>query len=139
MKICIDCEVEKELDRFPLRGPDGARHNQCKECQRIKARAHYKNNRKSYLDRIKPEQRELRAWLFEQKVGPCQDCGGQFKPWQMDFDHRDPVQKTMEVSAMVGKRMSKDRILTEIAKCDLICANCHRDRTYRRQRWDREI
>ena len=60
------------------------------------------------------------------------DCGGRFSPCAMDFDHRDPAQKSAEVTRMVG-RAGTQRILDEVAKCDIVCANCHRLRTYRRR------
>jgi len=50
----------------------------------------------------------------------------------MDFDHRDPSQKRHSVMAMVS-RTGTAAILTEVAKCDVVCANCHRMRTYRRR------
>jgi hypothetical protein len=46
----------------------------------------------------------------------------------MDFDHRDPSQKRARVTAMIG-RAGTARILAEAAKCDIVCANCHRVRT----------
>lgn len=49
----------------------------------------------------------------------------------MDFDHRDPATKQYTVSRMVG-RAGTDAILVEVAKCDIVCANCHRVRTWRR-------
>ena len=61
------------------------------------------------------------------------DCGGRFPPYAMDFDHRDPEAKLFDVAA--GKSMLKNRALleAEVAKCDVICANCHRRRTHARQ------
>lgn len=50
----------------------------------------------------------------------------------MDFDHRDPGLKSYTVSRMVG-RAGIVRIMAEVAKCDIVCANCHRDRTFRRR------
>lgn len=83
---------------------------------------------------MKKQQDELRDWVNALKAEPCMDCGGRFKPWQMDYDHRDGEHKTFDVSAMIGKQYKKEQIQAEIAKCDLVCANCHRDRTHHRQR-----
>jgi hypothetical protein len=63
---------------------------------------------------------------------PCVDCDGRFAPCVMDFDHRDERTKNYTVSRMIG-RAGTAKILAEIAKCDIVCANCHRDRTYRRR------
>jgi hypothetical protein len=63
---------------------------------------------------------------------PCMDCG--FKPAhyaQMHFDHRDPKTKVGNVGNMASSA-SAGRLEAEIAKCDLVCANCHALRTVRR-------
>lgn len=51
----------------------------------------------------------------------------------MHFDHRNPIDKTAAISALVTGG-NRERILEEIKKCDLVCANCHADRTYLRRR-----
>ena len=63
------------------------------------------------------------------KMAPCADCGGTFDPVCMDFDHRPGVTKRFNVST-IG-RHSRSTLLAEIAKCDVVCSNCHRLRTYR--------
>lgn len=67
------------------------------------------------------------ATLAELKSGPCADCGNRFHPVAMDFDHRDPAEKSFQISK--GPK-NLQRVLAEIAKCDLVCANCHRVRTW---------
>ena len=62
----------------------------------------------------------------------CLDCGGRFPFYVMQFDHRDPTEKSFMVSQMISHAGPKT-ILAEAAKCDIVCANCHRDRTYRRR------
>lgn len=61
------------------------------------------------------------------KSVPCADCGGTFDPVCMDFDHRPGEVKSRSVARMVG--YPHDEIRREIAKCDVVCANCHRLRT----------
>lgn len=63
------------------------------------------------------------------KRRPCADCGVQYPPYVMQFDHRDPGVKLFNVSAAPG-RYSTDQVLNEIAKCDVVCANCHAERTF---------
>jgi hypothetical protein len=70
--------------------------------------------------------------LAQLRDRPCADCGAWFSWYVMDFDHRDPSTKRDEVSQMPG-HAGLDRILAEAAKCDIVCANCHRDRTFRRR------
>ena len=70
--------------------------------------------------------------LDELRDVPCHDCGQRSAPYVMQFDHRDPATKTHFVSRMIG-RASTARILAEVAKCDIVCANCHRQRSYTRR------
>lgn len=64
------------------------------------------------------------------KLKPCMDCAEQFPPCAMDFDHRPGENKIAGIGQM--QHWKPSRIIEEIAKCDLICANCHRIRTYDR-------
>ena len=70
-----------------------------------------------------------REYIRSLKSKPCADCGGVFDPVCMDFDHVRGV-KVIQVSRLVGCR--KEKILEEVAKCDIVCSNCHRVRTYNR-------
>ena len=75
-----------------------------------------------------------RAKLLVLKSNSCMDCGRQYPHYCMDFDHREGVTKTACVSRMVTNK-PWHKIASEIAKCDLVCSNCHRIRTHeRRQR-----
>lgn len=47
----------------------------------------------------------------------------------MDFDHLDGSTKLAKVSSLT----SFQQILDEAAKCEVVCANCHRLRTWERQ------
>ena len=68
------------------------------------------------------------AYIHAAKAHPCMDCGLRYPPYVMDFDHRDPTTKHRQVSEM--STWSLESIQTEIDKCDLVCANCHRERTW---------
>jgi hypothetical protein len=63
---------------------------------------------------------------------PCMDCGESFPFYVLDYDHRPDVEKKGEIAKMVSGTYTWEKILEEIAKCDLICANCHRKRTWLR-------
>lgn len=63
---------------------------------------------------------------------PCADCGESFPTCVMEFDHRDPTQKRGLITQMAG-RVRIATLLEEIAKCDIVCCNCHRDRSFRRR------
>ena len=59
------------------------------------------------------------------------DCGGSFPPVCMDFDHVRG-EKLFNIGSEARGGVGWERILAEVAKCELVCANCHRIRTYNR-------
>jgi len=65
----------------------------------------------------------------ELKNRPCADCGGRFPPCAMDFDHV-LGEKIDDVSGIRIDTGRWERVLAEIEKCELVCANCHRVRTH---------
>jgi len=71
----------------------------------------------------------FRDWLKELKAKPCVDCGQVYPPEAMDFDHISG-DKVNQVTDMWS--WGRNRVLAEIDKCELVCANCHRERTIRR-------
>jgi hypothetical protein len=85
-----------------------------------------------YLDRKRTNWRRQATILDRCRAVPCSDCGERYPPCAMDFDHRDPSTKRAAVTRMIG-RAGTQRLLDEIAKCDIVCANCHRLRTLRRR------
>ena len=80
-------------------------------------------------DRRKRRNRKNKELVRKLKSQPCADCGREFPWYVMDFDHTG--EKTGEVSSFVFT-YSTDRLLAEVKLCDVVCANCHRERTYRR-------
>jgi len=73
-----------------------------------------------------------RAILDELKRTPCLDCGKTFDPCQMDFDHTGEALKVANISQLAAGPMAD--LVSEIAKCHLVCANCHRIREYTGER-----
>ena len=75
------------------------------------------------------------AWLRSLKTGrPCTDCGHVFDPQVMQWDHLPGFEKVGDISGSWVGRTEKE-ILNEIAKCELVCTNCHAIRTFRRNGW----
>lgn len=63
---------------------------------------------------------------------PCADCG-ESDPVVLDFDHLPGAAKRFEISRAVNaSTRSWPLIESEIAKCEIVCANCHRRRTSER-------
>ena len=61
---------------------------------------------------------------------PCEDCKQRFPPACMDFDHVRG-KKAFTVSDDIAAH-TLDELVEEMEKCDIVCANCHRLRTLRR-------
>jgi hypothetical protein len=96
--------------------------------------AHYQRNKVRYISEARAQKQATVAKMRELKAAsPCADCGGTFPPECMDFDHRDGEAKVADVSKLALNGTWR-KVLIEVEKCDLVCANCHRIRTARRQR-----
>lgn len=94
-----------------------------------KRREHYRNNKQTYLNRVRQREREMREFLAALKSTPCADCEVSYPPFVMDLDHRDPEHKVDTIDKIIHLG-SWRKFYEEIAKCDVVCANCHRVRTY---------
>lgn len=68
------------------------------------------------------------------KDRPCEDCGLRFPPECMDFDHVRG-EKRGDVGRMAMQKGAVITLLAEIAKCEVVCANCHRIRTRVRRQY----
>ena len=94
---------------------------------------YYRRNRDLEIARVRVRQFGTVELLRDLRRVPCADCGGRFKPFQMDFDHRDPSMKSFRITQGSAMLMSTKRLLAEVAKCDIVCVNCHRVRTRNRE------
>jgi hypothetical protein len=83
------------------------------------------------IEKVLERRKELRKWYDGLKDRPCTDCGGSFHPAAMHWDHLPGFEKVANLSRL--KHLgSKRKILEEIKKCELVCANCHAVRTFER-------
>lgn len=88
----------------------------------------YNKWKKPEYKRIKKRKRELRKWFIEYKKKLKCACGE--NDWRcLEFHHKKPKEKFKAVCMMVVLGYSKKRILEEIKKCKVLCANCHRKET----------
>lgn len=106
----------------------------CKRCQQAYQRRHYRRNEQYYVDKARAanvvQQALLYSVIYSTKQVPCAECGRTYAPWIMQFDHiRD---KDDCVSNLVRRGASLARLIAEICKCEVVCANCHAARTYLR-------
>lgn len=87
-----------------------------------------KNQQKEFQKNWKRS--KIRALQALKEGKPCTDCGIAYPHYVMQWDHLPEHKKFKNVNRMFG--YSWHRIIAEIAKCELVCANCHAARTYER-------
>lgn len=135
MKTCTKCKSAKAPQEFNKKkdSKDGLQ-SRCKTC----VSARYHNNKQlaqKYTKRQKLKRRlEYTNRIIEiKKRTSCVDCGNA-NPIVLQFDHVSG-QKFKAITTMVHECYSWDKILEEIHKCELVCANCHQIRTFNRNGW----
>lgn len=91
----------------------------------------FQANKELQTKRVRDKQRLMKLFIFYYKeCRSCTDCGQWFPPCAMDFDHiSDNKDGTIASMAIRG---SWDKLIDEISKCELVCSNCHRIRTWLR-------
>ena len=105
MKICTKCNKTKELKDF-YQKPNRS-YSYCKDC---------------FNEYVK------QRWKERKKKGKCSSCGYNKYPDVLEFHHRDT--KTKEFDWKKLRQMNWDKVIKELDKCDMLCANCHRERHY---------
>ncbi len=140
MKMCKGCDQELTDSCFTKnKNLKRGLSRLCKPCNSAYMKSWYAANieaqrpiaNKNNAQWKAKKKAEVLGFVHQLKTAPCTDCKNSFYPWVMQYDHRNPVEKKYNVANMVNRRMPIAAILEEIAKCDLVCANCHADRTYR--------
>lgn len=117
--ICTRCREPKQIvEMARSKAHPGGIYPWCLACCR-----------EAGADRNRSRAKERRAQVNDLKASPCLDCGRSYPPCCMDFDH---VREEKQLG--VGRMLTynQERLLAEIAKCDLVCACCHRLRTQKR-------
>lgn len=111
--------------------------------RRANIRGSYAHKKDQYLqrrlktnDRLRIRNRQY-VWDYL-KQHPCIECG-EDNPVCLEFDHREPDDKCCNISNLVNKLASFKRLDEEIAKCDVLCSNCHKKRTAIQFNWHRGI
>ena len=111
-KKCKYCGKKKPVDDFPIANVVKGKTYRRLRCQRC------------YQDTKLSKSRNKRIWLDSFKKGlECKHCGiNDFRV--LAFHHRDPKEKEIEIAKAIG-RWGIERVKKEIAKCDVVCSNCH--------------
>lgn len=112
MRICEDCGIEANVTNFANAGKvNGIQYYRYK-C--IQCYSKFKQVRKNSL---------RNKFVEFKKTLKCEDCGTNDHR-VLEFHHKDPSQKDREVSIMITWGWKK--LMDEVAKCSVLCANCHR-------------
>ncbi len=106
--------------------------------QRRYASRHYRENSAQYKLRAKAHDRRkakvLRRYIADYLSShPCIGCG-EADPIVLEFDHRNAAEKKFNIANAPKLGVAIDKVIAEIAKCDIRCANCHRRRTFQQRR-----
>jgi len=117
-RICRQCKRDEEKRR--LLTPEG----------KAKAAARQAHWRETHREQDKARHRDrrerARKWIQTQPQRvACVRCG-EAHPACLDFHHTDPNEKEFQIGQGMLSERAKSSIVREIAKCDVLCANCHR-------------
>lgn len=138
-RVCTKCRQEKPLNEFGWRSkPLGIRHNRCLTCvAKASADWYAKNRQKQIANSAKRKlvvRDEARKYVWDYlNTHSCVDCG-ESDPVVLEFDHVRG-RKVEVVSVMVQGGWSLNAIQAEIAKCDVRCANCHKQKSILQFGW----
>lgn len=129
-KTCTSCEQVLPVTKFKLRSDGsrqrGTRHSMCNRCMYVR------------YTRPGVEQKMKEIHEYQMEKG-CMDCGYKSHPAALEFDHLPGTEKLFNIGEQIGNR-SRQQLWDEIAKCDVVCANCHNIRTAtRRSRVEIEV
>lgn len=130
MKYCKDCQTSKPTSEFNRKGDKF--QSRCRECQKKWYKNYYDTvdkERERLYTKNQKEREAIRALTRQHRDRPCMDCGVSYPSFVMDFDHRDPDKKEFTIALMVNCG-NIEKVKKEIAKCDVVCSNCHRIRTH---------
>ena len=140
MKNCSKCNKPKKLADFYKRKTGkraGEYYEKCKECMKARGREYYRKNRNRQLPLALARRHKAyqlkRVFINKVKDRPCADCGIKYPYYVMDFDHKSNKDKIAEVAYMSTRNWSLEKIKKEIQKCEVVCANCHRIRTFKKR------
>lgn len=113
-KECSTCKQIKPISNFYVRSDNGRRgkaRSECKDCLGDYLTERYKKHK---------------IEAIESMGGKCADCGNKYRMEIYDFHHLDPSQKDLDWRKI--RQCSKEKRAKELAKCVLLCSNCHRSR-----------
>ena len=127
LKVCAHCRWLKLRDEFHVnRSTRDGLHSWCKPCARANVeRSVQRHGRKQSVNH---KRLAALAHVQARKAEPCADCGRTWPSKVMHFHHLDPTEKVASLATLVSRGRPVAELDAEIAKCELLCANCHIER-----------
>lgn len=99
---------------------------------RVAQRTYYSKNKEEIVRRSKNARIALRDEVNKLKEARgCADCKQPYPYYVLQFDHLDGSTKIGGIRAMI-RTASRTKVLAEIEKCEVVCANCHAVRSFKR-------
>ncbi len=128
-KVCGTCKKRKPVTGFTknLYRKDGL-NNKCRICYAEYMRGYYVTHKAEHIERARRSKIKRKSKIMEalhRIKKACSICG-EDRTACLDFHHRDRKKKSFTVSNAINWGYSVSRIMKEVEKCDVVCANCHR-------------
>ena len=114
-KTCTKCSVRSPVDNFRLKS--GYRENVCKKCRNSAA-----NRKTAWKDMPSVDAKHAFVTAAKLSAG-CYHCGYKEHPAALQYDHIDPSTKKKSIASCMGSAWTV--LINEMAKCRVLCANCH--------------
>lgn len=133
MKICAKCKEKKRKSKFRFKDKiKGTLQPYCIPCNVAYQKEHYEKNKIRYRQAAKERNQAVKDYVRKVKnTTPCTDCRKQYPYYVMEFDHlRDKEHSIADLTSQL--HASLKRVKQEMAKCEVVCSNCHKARTWNR-------
>lgn len=131
-KTCNICGENKPLTEFNKHsGQKDGLQTKCRSCDQKIARQNYHlKYKKQQIAGNKRRRLEKKAWLQEYKKTLCCSKCGEKRWYVLDFHHKDKEHKENSIACLLSNNRTIKDIQKEIGKCEVLCANCHREFHY---------
>jgi hypothetical protein len=119
-------EADDSRPEWRFQQPGESRKEYLKRYQREYHRQQwYPDHRRERIQETKERRAALLEWYTSYKATlRCKNCN-EWRSECLQFHHRNPEEKLFDVSDCIRNGVSLETLQAEIAKCDVLCANCH--------------
>lgn len=123
-KVCTICKEDKPIsDYHPNKHCKFGVVGTCKLCSKIRTTKWYSENRTRRQEVANTRNRDRKSDAVEMFGNKCHDCGQSYPQCVYQFHHLDPTKKDVNPSKALSRGV--DKMLEELKKCVMLCANCH--------------